>query len=393
MARLSGKVAVITGAGGGLGRTHALRLAAEGAQVVVNDLGGGRDGTGAGSEMADKVVAEIIDAGGVAVASYDSVAEPEAAERILQTAVTAYGRVDILVNNAGILRDKTLLKMDDPMWQQVTAVHLDGTFYCGRAAARIMAQNEQGGRIINTSSISGLMGNYGQSNYGAAKAGIAGLTRIWALELAKHQITVNAIAPVAATRMTSDVERISDELRPEMVSQMVLFLASPLARDVTGRIFGVHGRQIFEYKMQRTDGVTRDTDWDPESILEALPQIAGSQPQASPQGDDPRVAAAFQQMGQAFVAERAEDWRATFHYLVDGAEDHTFLIENGQVAVRPGIHGLPSCTIRVDAPTLLALLRGETTGQAAYMAGKLKADNMQEMMRFNQVFPLERQSD
>ncbi len=388
MERLDGKVAVVTGAGGGLGRAHALRLAAEGARVVVNDLGGARDGSGGGQVMADGVVGEILQAGGQALASYESVSEPDSAERILQTAIAAYGRLDILVNNAGILRDKTLLKMDDAMWEQVRKVHLDGTFYCGRAAARLMAEAGEGGRIINTSSVSGLMGNFGQSNYGAAKAGIAGLTRVWAMELARHGITVNAIAPVAATRMTSDISRISDDLRPEMVSQMVLFLAGDLSGDVTGRIFGVHGRQIFEYKMQRTDGVTRETDWTPEEILEALPLIGGGAHAEHADADSPAVAAAFEKLGAAFDAGRAGDWRATFHYVVRGGQDHTVQIDSGRVSIRQGLHGLPSCTVRVGGATLVELVEGRTTGQRAFLAGQIKADDMQEMRRFDQAFRL-----
>ena len=205
MGLLEGKVAIVTGSGGGIGRAEALLLAQEGASVVVNDVGGGRDGGGHSSNMADQVVAEIVASGGNAVASYDTVASAEGAERIVKTAVDRFGRLDILINNAGILRDKTLLKMDDAMWDSVIAVHLRGTFLCTKAAAQQMISQGRGGRIVNTTSLSGMLGNFGQSNYSAAKAGIYGFTRTSSIELQKHRITVNAIAPIAKTRMTEDL--------------------------------------------------------------------------------------------------------------------------------------------------------------------------------------------
>src|SRR5215510_2724100 len=197
MGMFDGKVAIITGAGTGIGRAHALAFAKEGAKVVVNDLGGDRSGSGKGSEAADRVVQEIKAAGGEAVANYESVATREGAESILWTALSKYGRVDILVNNAGVLRDRSLLNMSDADWDVVNSVHLKGTFYCSQQVARFLKVQGKGGRIINTTSLSGLMGNFGQANYSAAKAGIYGLTRTAHMELyEKHKITVNAIAPV-----------------------------------------------------------------------------------------------------------------------------------------------------------------------------------------------------
>lgn len=274
MGLLDGKVAVVTGAGGGLGRCHALALAAEGAKVVVNDLGGARDGTGADTRMAQQVVDEIRAAGGEAAPNYDSVATLEGAAGIVKTALDAFGRVDIVVNNAGILRDKSLLKMEEAMWDAVIAVHLKGTFAVTQAAARKMVEQGQGGRIINTSSIAGLIGNFGQSNYGAAKAGIAGFTRVAAIEFAKHNITVNAIVPLAKTRMTADIAAVPDDLTPEKISPLVVFLASELSSGLTGRLFGAQGGHYCEFRYQITDGAdAAGALWSPQEIAARIQEI------------------------------------------------------------------------------------------------------------------------
>jgi len=283
MGMFDGKVAIITGAGAGIGRAHALAFAKEGAKVVVNDLGGDRSGSGKGSEAADRVVLEIKTAGGEAVANYESVATREGAESILWTALSKYGRVDILVNNAGVLRDRSLLNMSDAEWDVVNSVHLKGTFYCSQQVARFLKVQGKGGRIINTTSLSGLMGNFGQANYSAAKAGIYGLTRTMAIELAKANVTVNAIAPVALTRMTEDLAVMKgmsdDQIGPQYVSPAVLFLASDLAADITGQVLGVHGPKLFVYRMEQTEGVEKDPRkglWSPQEIREAWARIAGT---------------------------------------------------------------------------------------------------------------------
>jgi NAD(P)-dependent dehydrogenase (short-subunit alcohol dehydrogenase family) len=218
---------VVTGSGGGLGRQHALLFAQRGAKVVVNDLGGSRDGTGAGSEMADNVVSEIKAAGGEAVANYDNVATPDGGKAIIQTAVDAFGSIDIVVNNAGILRDVTFHKMEDAQWDAVVKVHLYGTYFVTRAAWPLMRENGYG-RVIVTTSTSGLYGNFGQSNYGAAKLGMVGLINTLALEGRKYNITANAIAPIAATRMTEDImpEEMLAALDPAFVSPLVVHLAT-----------------------------------------------------------------------------------------------------------------------------------------------------------------------
>jgi NAD(P)-dependent dehydrogenase (short-subunit alcohol dehydrogenase family) len=261
MGLLDGKVAIITGAGGGIGRAEALLFAREGAMVVVNDLGGARDGTGSSAAAASKVVEEIRAAGGQAAPSFDSVATVEGAQAIVKTAVDAFGRVDVLVNNAGILRDKTLLKMDEAMWDDVIAVHLKGTFLCTQAAGKQMVAQGGGGRIVNTTSVSGMMGNFGQANYAAAKAGIYGLTRTAAIELQKQRITVNAVAPIARTRLTEDLPMFQtgmEELTPDHVAPGALFLASPLCEDRTGHVLAVAGSRMYVYKVVESAGKFKD---------------------------------------------------------------------------------------------------------------------------------------
>ena len=246
MGKLDGKVALVTGAGGGLGRCHAIGLAAEGAKVVVNDLGGSRDGTGAGQNMADQVVAEIKAAGGEAVADYGSVTNPEQAAGMIQTAVDNFGRIDICINNAGILRDKSFKNMSDDEWDIVVDVHLRGTYLVAHAAWKQMVEQGEGGRIINTSSTSGLIGNFGQANYGAAKAAVAGMVRVLALEGIKYGITVNTLAPAAWSRMTEDImpENMEERFAPEKVSPVVVWLCTEDAAKVTGRQFVVGGNRV-----------------------------------------------------------------------------------------------------------------------------------------------------
>ena len=267
MPLFANKTVVVTGAGGGIGRSHALAFAAEGAQVVVNDTGQLRDGSGPPMGLAQQVVSEIESAGGRAIAHTHSIAERSGAVGLIETALSTFGSLDVLVNNAGILRDRTLKKMSDEEWDAVLAVHLKGTFLCTQAAsAHMMAHG--GGSIVNTTSTSGLIGNFGQGNYGAAKAGIAGLTRVAALEYAKYGIRVNAIAPTAKTRMTEDIDMVPAAFGPEHVSPLVLFLASSLASEVTGRIFGVHGGFIQEFVYMSSKGMTpqKGDTWDPREI-------------------------------------------------------------------------------------------------------------------------------
>jgi NAD(P)-dependent dehydrogenase (short-subunit alcohol dehydrogenase family) len=269
MIDVDGRVAIVTGAGGGLGRSHALLLASRGAKVVVNDLGGTRAGEGAGSEMADAVVAEIGEAGGEAVANYDGVHSWDGGEAIVRSAIDAFGRVDIVVNNAGILRDSSFAKLEEEQLDAVVKVHLYGAFHVTRAAWPHL--REQGyGRIVNTTSGSGLYGNFGQANYSAAKLGLVGLTRTLAIEGAKYGITANAIAPVAASRMTEDVmpAELLERLEPRYVSPLVVFLASEACTD-TGRIYSVGGGYVARVAIVEGEGTTFDGVPTPEDVADA----------------------------------------------------------------------------------------------------------------------------
>ena len=281
MGLLDGKVAIITGAGNGIGRAHALLLAKEGAKVVVNDLGGTRDGAGTSESAANKVCEEIKAAGGTGAPSYDDVSTAAGASGIVKRATDAFGRADILVNNAGILRDKSFLKMDEAMFDAVVAVHLKGTFLCSQAFTKqIVAQNAAigaggggGGRIVNTTSVSGMLGNFGQANYAAAKAGIYGLTRTCSIELQKHRITVNAIAPIAKTRMTEDLPMFQgvDTMTAEHIAPVALFLASDLCGDRTGHVVAVAGARLYAFKVIETAGKFKETGngvWTPQEIAD-----------------------------------------------------------------------------------------------------------------------------
>jgi NAD(P)-dependent dehydrogenase (short-subunit alcohol dehydrogenase family) len=279
MGLLDGKVTIVTGAGNGIGRASALLFAREGARVVVNDFGGNRDGSGGSATAADSVVAEIVAAGGEAIANYDSVVSKDGAEAIVARAVSAFGQVDVLLNNAGILRDKTLLKMSLGEWQSVLDVHLTGSFLCTQAAA--LKMKDQGhGSIINTTSVSGMLGNFGQSNYAAAKAGIYGLTRTASIELQRYGVRVNAVAPIAKTRMTEDLpmfEKIEDTLSPEHVAPAHLFLAAEaLSSDVTGVVLAVAGARMSIFKVVESAGKYKESDegvWSAQEIADHFESI------------------------------------------------------------------------------------------------------------------------
>ncbi|MDQ7781946.1 MAG: SDR family NAD(P)-dependent oxidoreductase, partial [Desulfomonilaceae bacterium] len=304
--RLDDRVAVVTGAGAGLGRVYALELAKRGAKVVVNDLGGARDGKGDGSSRAaDAVVEEIRALGGEAVASYDSVATPEGGEAIVATAIEAFGRLDVLVNNAGILRDKTLVKMDPDDWSAVMSVHLDGAYHVTRPAWLKMRENGYG-RIVVTTSAAGLYGNFGQTNYSAAKMGLVGMMNTLKLEGEKYDIKVNAVAPVAATRLTEDIlpPDMQAKLKPEFIAPLVVYLCSEQC-PVNGAIYNA-GMGYYSRAAVATgqtvvvgDGTQAPT---PEQVAENMERIASL--------EDPEefhnATAALGAMLEAFKSEPAD---------------------------------------------------------------------------------------
>ena len=280
----TGRVVVITGAGNGIGRAHALAFAAQGAKVVVNDLGGSRDGTGSSAGPAQAVADEITAAGGEAVANTDDISSWAGAERLIRQAVDTFGGLDVVVNNAGILRDRMIVTMTEQDWDAVIAVHLKGTFAVLHHAAAYWRQRSKEGhandaRVINTTSSSGLFANAGQGNYGAAKSGIATLTIIAAKELERYGVTVNAIAPTALTRLTEDVPMMSDaaastELSPETISPLVVWLGSAESRPVTGRVFGVWGNAITVIEgWVNGPTVSTDSHWDPAALTAVVPDL------------------------------------------------------------------------------------------------------------------------
>ena len=290
---LDGKVVVVTGAGRGIGRGEALLLAAEGARVVVNDVGGEWDGTGQDPRPASQVVEEIESAGGQAVGHFEDISEPDGATSALELALKTWGRIDALVNNAGILRDRMTFNMSAEEWDAVIKVHLRGTFLCTQWVCshwreRAKAGEEVSGRIVNTSSTSGLLGNAGQANYGAAKAGIAGFTQIVAMEMVRYGVTVNAIAPGARTRMTEKTfgelraaEGAFDPLDPENVAPVVAVLCSDRAANITGQVFGITGGLVQLYQgWTPVAEIDKGARWEAAELLGRLDELFEGRPTA-----------------------------------------------------------------------------------------------------------------
>lgn len=292
MGMLDGKVVVVTGAGRGIGRGEALLLAAEGARVVVNDVGGDWDGSGRDPRPASEVAEAIAAAGGQAVAHHDDISVPEGARGAIELALATWGRLDGVVNNAGILRDRMIFNMSVEEWDAVVRVHLRGTFLCTQAACahwreRSKAGEDVGGRIVNTSSTSGLLGIAGQSNYGTAKAGIAAFTQIVSMEMARYGVTVNAIAPGARTRLTEQtfgdlqVEGAFDPLAPENVAPLVVYLCSDAAAGITGQVFGITGGLLELYRgWTPVAEEDRGGRWTPHELAERVPALFGDRPTA-----------------------------------------------------------------------------------------------------------------
>jgi NAD(P)-dependent dehydrogenase (short-subunit alcohol dehydrogenase family) len=287
MGLLEGKIAIITGAGRGIGRAEALAMVKEGAKVVINDLGGALDGTGKQAMVADEVVNEVVAMGGLAVADYSDVGTLEGVDNMIWKALSKFGRLDIMVNNAGILRDKMLLNMEENDWDLVQKVHSKGTFLCTRAAGRIMRAQGQGGVILNTTSMSGLIGNAGQANYSFAKAGMYGFTKTVAAELGRYGIRVHAICPNAYTRMTASLpglKGVTEEmLNPATVAPLAVFLASDLSKNLTGRVILAHGGtigvKVAEFKMTLSNGFNKkDGLPTPQDIADNIDRVMISEP-------------------------------------------------------------------------------------------------------------------
>jgi len=399
--RFDGRVAVVTGAGAGLGRIYAIELAKRGAKVVVNDLGGPRDGAGEGSVgPADQVVDEITALGGEAVASYDSVATAEGGEAIVNRAFEAFGRMDILINNAGILRDKTLAKMEAAEWAQVISVHLDAAYNVTRPAFLKMRENGYG-RIVVTSSASGLFGNFGQSNYGAAKMGLIGFMNALKLEGEKNNIKINAVAPLAGTRLTEDVipPELFQRVQPDLVAPLVVYLCSENCRAngavysagmghfsraalVTGpgKILGQGGEppQPEEVAREFKAICSLEGAVEYDSATAALAGLLEPSSPASPESGeatgDLTVEAVFQRIGAAFLPEKAQGVDVVFQFSIGGpgGGDWHVTIKDQQCEAKPGAHSSPNTTLLMSTADFLDLIQGRLKALQAYTSGKLK---------------------
>ncbi len=410
--RFDDRVAVITGAGQGLGRLYALELGRRGAKVVVNDLGGARDGSGGGSAgPADKVVDEIKALGGEAVASYDSVSTPEGGAAIVSKAIGAFGRVDIVINNAGILRDKSLAKMEPSEWDAVLAVHLDGAYNVTKPAFIKMRENGYG-RIIVTTSAAGLHGNFGQANYSAAKMGLLGFMNTLKLEGEKHNIKINAVAPIATTRLSEDVlpPDLAEKLKPEFVTPLVTFLCSEQC-PVTGAVYNA-GMGYYSRSAIVTGPGTVLSEGNsipsPEQIAGNIKAIASLEGAAecysttaalgdmlnaferpkvvtgvsAGQGGVPAdqsvsgmtASAVFDRIGKAFQADKAAGVDVVFQYKISGpgGGDWSVTVKEGTCTVEKGVHPSPTTTIIMSEEDFLSLITKKLNAMQAYTSGKLK---------------------
>jgi NAD(P)-dependent dehydrogenase (short-subunit alcohol dehydrogenase family)/acyl dehydratase/putative sterol carrier protein len=411
--RYDGRVAVVTGAGGGLGRIYALELAKRGAKLVINDFGGARDGSGDGSSSpADKVVAEIKALGGEAVANYDNVATPEGGEGIIKTALAAFSRVDILINNAGILRDKGILKMEPENWRAVMDVHLNGAYHVTKPAFQVMRDNGYG-RIIMTTSAAGLYGNFGQTNYSSAKLGLVGFMNTLKQEGQKYNIKVNTVAPIAASRLTEDVlpPDLFGKLKPEFVAPIVLYLCSEACGD-TGNIYNAGmgyynraailtgpgtvigdgkkvpavediaanwekirsmngAREYFQLMDQVTDLINA---FAPKKEAAATDNQAAKTAVAVEAAATSSAAGIFAAMGKSFNTEKAAGVNVVFQFHItgDGGGDWLVEIKDGSCKIETGKHAAPTTTITMATGDFLEMMGGKLSAMQAYTSGKIK---------------------
>lgn len=401
--RFDDQVAIITGAGGGLGRTYALELARRGASVVVNDLGGSRDGSGAGSSSpADVVVAEIKAAGGKATANYDNVATVAGGANLVKTAVQAFGKVDILVNNAGILRDKSFIKMEPANWQAVMDVHLGGAYNVTRPAYEIMKANGYG-RIVMTSSAAGLYGNFGQTNYSAAKMALVGFMNTLKLEGAKSNVKVNTIAPIAASRLTEDIlpPDMFAKMDPAFVSAMTLYLCSQECQQ-SGGIYNAGMGYFNRAAIMTGPGMILGQGEDVPAVEEVdsnlekfsslknakvygelnaqvgdlLTAFEGPQEDNGSSDGFDSVAGIFDSMADYFQKDAAAGVDVIFQYKIVGVQagDWHCLIKDQTCTIVSGQHAKPTTTIKMDSPDFLDMSNGKASPMQLFSSGKLKIE-------------------
>jgi 3-hydroxy-3-methylglutaryl CoA synthase/NAD(P)-dependent dehydrogenase (short-subunit alcohol dehydrogenase family)/putative sterol carrier protein len=400
--RFDDRVAIVTGAGAGLGRVYALELAKRGARVVVNDLGGAKDGRGGDSQSAaDQVVEEIRALGGEAVGSYDSVATAEGGQAIVDKAVEAFGRVDIVINNAGILRDKTLVKMDPENWDAIMDVHLKGAYNVTRPAFVKMRENGYG-RIVLTTSAAGLYGNFGQTNYSAAKMGLIGFMNTLKLEGEKHGIKVNTVAPIAGTRLTEEVlpPDLFEKLKPEFVAPLVLYLCSDLCEE-SGLTFNagmgyfnraavVTGQGAVVGDGSHAPAVEAIHDhWDaindlsspqefPNAVAAFSPMLDafGTKRVAKEEAGGLSVKGIFERIPEAFQADQASGLDVVFQFKISGAGggDWYVVVKDGACEVTEGVHDRPTTTVRMGDEDFIQLISGKLNAMSAYTGGKLKIE-------------------
>ena len=402
--RFDDRVAVITGAGAGLGRVYALELAKRGAKIVVNDLGGARDGSGQGSATpADQVVAEIKALGSEAVANYDNVATPEGGQNIIQTALDTFGSVDILINNAGILRDKSFIKMEPENWHAVLDVHLNGAYHVTRPA--FAAMKDKGyGRIVMTTSAAGLYGNFGQTNYTSAKMALIGLMNTLKLEGQKYDIKVNTIAPVAASRLTEDVlpPDFFEKLKPEFVAPLVLFLSSedcPVSGNIYNAGMGCYNRAAVVTGPGVVIGEGKEIPT-PEQVASAWENVASlknakeytqlneqigdllaafstrkDQPTPSAAGSV-NVADIFKGMAESFNADAAQGVDVIFQFIISGEDggDWVCIIKDQVCNIDAGLDEQAVCTLKMLDSDFLDMMTGKLPAMQAYTSGKLQIE-------------------